>query len=552
MTDLGQPADTPVSGPIQLVPLRPAATPRWVESDLEVTNGRDPLGLEAIATYRIMPQLLPAILELSRRARYFSFFAYLIDEFARRYSAGTMAELDRFVRQAEYEFGFAVFSCSQCHGEGRGVLGEVRLRPARRAQPPLLRRELSVDTPLGGYGLFYRRPIEYLGLLAAAGTKLEDGRTLGVDRLANSRARFLADRFREAVAGTRWATDDLGGSDEIPRDHLIELAGAACLCRLSTAPRELAALADAFMNADDGAPAAVRADASLREKAFSHFLLSVRRDPGAATSAQAWRQTLWSLAMDAEHGTSLEAESAAAWGAFAGREFERAALGVLWHSVCRLGRLLHRDRGLTHGEFLEAVRTRLATETTACGVPSPGSAAPTVDLAAAIESTLGNSTLDAIVETAQRHQGALDALAILLELNRRLPAVASMPTSWHEIGRIDGEHQDGLLAFAAHLDAHLGRSPTVADTLAWLVDRYILRPHDRVATSKLPRHAFRFRYDSGRLFFFDTPSIDIGDGMLRHEALAMLTRDLDLWAPSPGGGMVTAAGNALIARAFRS
>src|SRR5205085_1096799 len=59
-------------------PRTETAIPAWIESDLLVVNGRDPLGLDAIATYRIMPELLPGILQLSRRARYFSFFAYLL------------------------------------------------------------------------------------------------------------------------------------------------------------------------------------------------------------------------------------------------------------------------------------------------------------------------------------------------------------------------------------------------------------------------------------------------------------------------------------------
>lgn len=44
-------------------PRTEAAIPAWIESDLLVVNGRDPLGLDAIATYRIMPELLPGILQ---------------------------------------------------------------------------------------------------------------------------------------------------------------------------------------------------------------------------------------------------------------------------------------------------------------------------------------------------------------------------------------------------------------------------------------------------------------------------------------------------------
>ena len=39
-------------------PRTETAIPAWIESDLLVVNGRDPLGLDAIATYRIMPTAL--------------------------------------------------------------------------------------------------------------------------------------------------------------------------------------------------------------------------------------------------------------------------------------------------------------------------------------------------------------------------------------------------------------------------------------------------------------------------------------------------------------
>jgi hypothetical protein len=71
-------------------PRTEAAIPAWIESDLSVVNGRDPLGLDAIATYRIMPELLPGILQLSRRARYFSFFAYLLSVFRSHVDQPTM------------------------------------------------------------------------------------------------------------------------------------------------------------------------------------------------------------------------------------------------------------------------------------------------------------------------------------------------------------------------------------------------------------------------------------------------------------------------------
>jgi hypothetical protein len=261
------------------------AIPSWIRPDLIITNGRDPLGLDAISTYRIMPLLFPGILELSRRARYFSLFAYLIAAFSEKYPTGDLDSLDRFITQSEYEYGYAALTCPNCSSDSRGragVLGEIALRPARRTRPEVLQRRRSIDTYLGGYGLFYRRPMEYLGVLAAAGTVLQDGRVLAADRLANSYARTLARRFEEAVSGTRWAQEHLGGDHPVPTKDLEELARAACLCRLSEAPDERRALLALFTRPVPNATTAIEVDASLRLRAIAHFLAAIDREPAAA------------------------------------------------------------------------------------------------------------------------------------------------------------------------------------------------------------------------------------------------------------------------------
>ena len=52
--------------------------PQWIAPALQTKAGRDPLGLMTITQDRIMPILVPGILALSDRARYFTFFPFLI------------------------------------------------------------------------------------------------------------------------------------------------------------------------------------------------------------------------------------------------------------------------------------------------------------------------------------------------------------------------------------------------------------------------------------------------------------------------------------------
>jgi hypothetical protein len=49
----------------------------WISGSLEAKEGRDPLGLQTTTQDRLMPVILPGILELTTRVRYFSFHAAL-------------------------------------------------------------------------------------------------------------------------------------------------------------------------------------------------------------------------------------------------------------------------------------------------------------------------------------------------------------------------------------------------------------------------------------------------------------------------------------------
>ena len=75
------------------------------------------------------------------------------------------------------------------------------------------------------------------------------------------------------------------------------------------------------------------------------------------------------------------------------------------------------------------------------------------------------------------------------------------------------------------IDGHLKADPTVHDTMAWLVRAIVLWPHEAIAYSKLPELTFRFRWESGRLRFYD----------LRPERFGLtdIRRD-PLWAPRRG------------------
>jgi len=138
-----------------LAPSHPAR-PQWIEESLPMNPGRDPLGLMTITEDRIMPILLPGVLALSRRARYFSFYPFLLDEYASTGLRSTRQALSSFIKRREYEFAVAAHLCTNC--DVRAANGAINASRAVRDNPRAYKRAESVESTLGGYGLYYRTP----------------------------------------------------------------------------------------------------------------------------------------------------------------------------------------------------------------------------------------------------------------------------------------------------------------------------------------------------------------------------------------------------------
>src|SRR5829696_8415354 len=141
-----------------------ASMPQWIAPSLEIKEGRDPLGLQTTTQDRLMPLLLPSVLELSVRARYFSFHSFLLDEYRRLRRPADGRSLSTFIKHREWDYGLAVLSCP--HQCGSVPVGADRIRPLMRQTSPPYQRGESVESPFGGYGLYYRSPLAGFGIVA--------------------------------------------------------------------------------------------------------------------------------------------------------------------------------------------------------------------------------------------------------------------------------------------------------------------------------------------------------------------------------------------------
>ncbi|TCK21940.1 hypothetical protein EV378_5937 [Pseudonocardia endophytica] len=503
-----------------------SAQPRWIARTLQLNAGQDPLGLQSMTQDRLMPSLLPGILELSDTARYMSFHAFLLDEYARRKLPATTANLSTFVKRCEWDLGLAVQRCPRrC---GSSPVGLTRLRQATMDDGEIGRGE-SVQSPLGGYGLYYRSPMATLGLVARAGTELGDRpTTVDVLRTDSARARRLAEGFRSAVADTAYVQHHLGTEVPLPQAVVEEYAEHACLCRLDTRPGERQAIHDALFTDDDGAPQPA-GELDQRRRSVAHFLTLLRSEPDVARTESAYRRA--AAGASGERGAEHR-WVAGQWAAVMAKDVWQEALCSLWTDFCRRG--LARSR--TDGLGLDAGTVRGLVPELLAGPPLVDPAMPASELAADPPPlpvaddrpvAVADADLEDLRQATRRLDSAASGLVVILELAGRVTARTG--PGWTEVLESDSAWQRPVDTALTGVRRLVDEGATADELLWWLLSRFVIERHEVIAYSKLPDFTFRFRWEEGLLRFVDHGRGRFPTASVRHSPLRRLTRDLGLW-----------------------
>jgi hypothetical protein len=528
----------------------------WLEPSLHDIAGRDPLGLNTITTDRILPQLLPGILQLSERARYFSIYPWMLWLFAERRRPATTEMLDQFIRRREFELCLAMRLCKHCNADG--AIGTLSARPHVTSGEDPLQRGFSVESSKGGFGLYYRSPLVDLGAVAPVGTPLgPESRPTPVEvlRVTDPRVTVLAKLFQEAIEGTIYFREYERKSDSIPRTVMEDLAEQACLCRLPYHERERDAIrALLFEPANDDPDVYAACDA--RRRGFALFLSLLDADPPLAhDTGRFWRSLILRFERDPT-ADDAAGRTVAPWAALAMKECVQESICSIWTHFCRAGVRQQGLDGMTRGELSTLIERLvvpgLMLEDISLSLSPHESARQAQRRLVAAARQIDWNTLRSW--TAEDNT-ASTGLATILIFADRVPDPRAAHPLWAEIAGRRSEHQDGLLGIVSLLQRRLGTDQTVAELLEWLIYRFIIGPHEVIAYSKLPEATFRFSWEeTGRLHFF-TPG---GGGLDRFNpsddrrgTMATLSQDLGYWREVDGGRpQLTNDGRELVGAVF--
>lgn len=521
--------------------------PAWGTRAYPPKSGQDHLGLGSVSSDRLLPALSPGVNVLTIHPRYWSFYAWVLDDFWAADVPRNRASFRDFYRPREALFSMACHVCEEAEHATlvANVVGSRRVSPLASDQSfdPHLD---YIKEPLGGYGLYYRSAMEATGALVIASSA--NGFAWDAPTPVG---RALASAYRAAVGDTQLVAKSLQGdlTDPVPREFLVEFASKGCLCQLPAAKnQDLPLLHDLFTHAG------AEETPTARRETFRLILDLSQRHQSEAITPDRFRQLIYYRQIQGETFEPLPdlLRVARRWRLYQAREYFAFALNRLFAWVVRTGqdesgdglviipvdRLWKRiDDALAVQQFSDDRKLRGDRVTGAMPASTLADLlAASVDVAAGVDSQWPrNASLDehALYEWCNNAtddgETLVAMLAMVLLIHRRVgtPLRVADLLSDQQILAEGGALRVGMARFFSQLGRKLLAGVSVSDLARWIITDFVIVQHERVATAKLPEDTFRIRRVGGQLKFFmqDAPAA-FNDS--RFVALSTMAHELGL------------------------
>lgn len=496
------------------------ADPVWLQKEPE-SVGRDQLGVQA-ASQTLYARLLPGIRNLTKRARYYTFYPWVIETYARRVGIKNEQRFNQYLRRAEYILTLA----TALQGEDEDTTGAIGIRYVTRLLDDIGRRDatqIDIETGAnkpkdnyfiatrGGYGIYYVASLADLGIIEIRpGEPIERLRPLG---------QKLAATFAQAPGAA--ALEAALDAPRLPIKELRTLGTSISLSRLSAHPEEHELLAEMLLNTTQD-PAE---EHQARRRSFLLVLTAAKLLRGGV-SVEEFRHGVY-FEQDFGGGTIAWPKSLRStvngWRVYQQHEYFNQPLHYLFRQLLDALPSLEVKNQNSWADYATRIQDALRErpEWVRDALPEVTANTRWTQFLTMLAATLGEN-----VELPNRNRPVSEqSLGDILQQ----PATGEEPagsTLWAALGmlgtlairaRVSGRPYANAVPpsasqrFGLGLD-HLLRDCstlgglTLADAAVWLVEQYVVRRHLQVALRKLSfqrqrQNTFKFFVENGRLRF---------------------------------------------------
>ena len=297
--------------------------PVWTSGQFTKRSALDDLGLESVGA-GLLRRLIPGVVQTTGNAGYYAFYPYLLAKWEDEHESVRRLDFKPFYRRQEAAYAAACVLHSH-RGPLGGIQGSDGARRAAQAATDSLNvgalADSYMESPYGGYGLFYARVLEDMRL-----TQL--GAQRYVDRVTDN-GRAVADSFARVFQDTVYYRDYFE-ADVVPLEVLTELGERTCSCSIPGRADHQPLLDAFFGELEDDPVWATRR--RTRIESLSLFLdYHQQRPEDDAGDTRSFRTLLAQRAFTSGAPfTTPFAERLNSWRAYQMRECETLVLTAIW------------------------------------------------------------------------------------------------------------------------------------------------------------------------------------------------------------------------------
>ena len=534
--------------------------PNWIEKIYKEEEGQDYLGLRLVQVH-IISHLLPGIITITPRARYYAFYSWLLVEYANQHPEGW--SFNHFIQRREQIFGLAnvAFDDSVVGLAGITKFKEYWYEHYEATVVPLTAEDY-LDKASRGYGI-YSGVMKALQLVA----EKDDG-----GEVVTKKGQKLASAFAEAIASTTYYQNrhlyDL--AETISPNLLIEYGRYCHLDGLPDSPdqlltRDLLFALDAPLNPNPTDPKA--SPLGNMRGTLGAILEMIKQTETSVSAAEFRHFALYSTCSDfSQYQTSSELEPVVSqWQMYQIRDLYTYALYALWNYFLHWlegeeeapfdGFIIHLQEAIDLETVSQSYSIQLPYSSVAneslqdhlsnlldCANIATGSFSQRcLDFAQLSQTPLKEQLFyDLLRRTATKEEKLYPTLTwcILATIYLRLSGMSKEQMAWHwaEHG---GHRRRSLALFVAGMDEKIRTNATVLETLVWLIQDYVIAQHTIACLDKWRQrkaNTFHFRYEQGWITWVRKGRADLSASRIR-QAIDML-HDLALYDVDEEEGVI--------------
>jgi len=489
--------------------------PLWTTTDFKKISGEDHLGIKYVSV-SISDRLQSGITTITPRARYWSFFTWVLHDFIQQNKGLQNKDLSinafrEYLKRQEWYFILANIAEGEVKGAmPSGLMGVTKGRKLWDSNDNSIQCQYDyLANSFGGYSI-YGNVIKILGLIRTG--DIEKG--IEIDRITPTGLR-LAKAFKDEISGTEYYNKWRYSDKPVPKEVLLEYGNKASLSNLNPDSKDLPILKEIFLQDD-----AKEENHLLRTLSLKYYI-EIIKTRGLVNNRKIWRKIMYDqLSPRGEASVLINRELrnvAIGWEIFHGRQIFTFSLETIWSYMLEvLARHSYSEKDLVDKLLNDLGINLLDRKIQSIITELPLDIGSREDFVVKMRKQGGTSI-----------EYILNPLLVMLDVYYRFLDRDDF-TELHDELMNYGENDNISLKKWAR-DVERFASGSVKEFLEYIIRYYVIKQHQKVALNKVlttKNETYHFSENNGLLFHIksDTPSFSA----LRIEQGVSILKDLCL------------------------